>query len=81
MNLLLISIFVSIFLFVLLLITEKSYTVKHLIVSFFFCLIPFFNVFCIGFFVLQYLQENKFLQDKIQEIINFINSILNYKIK
>ena len=81
MNLLLISFLVSIIVFILLLIIEKTYTIKDLIIAFFLSAIPFFNAFCLLFIFFKYSQENEYLIEKRQQTANFINSILNYKLK
>lgn len=81
MNLLLVSFLVSIIVFILLLIIEETYTIKDLIIAFFLCAIPFLNAFCFLFIVFKYSQENKYLIEKRQQTSDFINSILNYKIK
>ena len=81
MNLLLISFLVSIIVFILLLIIEKTYTIKDLIIAFFLCAIPFLNAFCLLFIFFKYSQENEYLIEKRQQTANFINSILNYKLK
>ena len=81
MNLLLISFLVSIIVFILLLIIEKTYTIKDLIIAFFLCSIPFLNAFCLLFIFFKYSQENEYLIEKRQQTANFINSILNYKLK
>ena len=57
------------------------YSVYALIIAFFLCAIPFLNAFCFLFIVFKYSQENEYLIEKRQKTANFINSILNYKIK
>jgi hypothetical protein len=80
-NLIIISLVISLIAFILLLIIEKTYTIGDFLMAFLFCLIPVFNVFIFGQLIVNIISENNFLINKAQKFTDTILKILNTKLK